>query len=454
MTFVRQLAHALLRPLLLLSIPVSLAVGCAPLPAGLEPEGGLRDVQPVVSVTTAKLEQAAQVVIQASRPFSYSLSNHERPARVLVEIPGSRFDRRVSQLLVNKGAIQTIGLQERDGQVKLEIALERLVGYEVQKGENRLVLRFKDAMDLGEPRENRDATRPPGASERPSQTAAQRPHQGLDRFARSPKEPGMQTEGGGLSNPLEYMIGGMDVLELVVYQEKDLSGTFRVSADGDIPFPLLGAVRVSGLTPPQAQQKLETLLQDGYLKHPQVSVTVKEYRSKSVSVFGAVGKPGAYQLSGGRTTLLELVSMAGGVSLEEGSKSLILVRPDETGGAKSITVDLDRLLKEGDASLNMTVQPNDTLYVTKADAIIVYGEVKSPGNYPFEGKEMTVLEAVSKAGGFTQYAAPNRTRIIRVERGVEKTIRVRVGDIIAKGERTKDVILQPGDVIVVPEGYF
>lgn len=263
----------------------------------------------------------------------------------------------------------------------------------------------------------------------------------------------MRTAGGAAPNPLEHVIGGMDVLEILVYEEKDLSGLFRVSADGDIAFPLVGNVRMAGLTPPQAQQKLETLLRQGYLKRPQVFVTMKEYRSKGISVLGAVKKPGAYQLSSGRTTLLEVLSMVEGVDLEKGGKSLLLVRSDEKGEPQSITVDLNRLFKEGDMSLNMIVQPNDTIYVTKADTIVVYGQIEKPGAYPVEGRDMAVLEVISKAGGFTKFAAPNRTRIIRVVEGKEQSIQVRVGDII-KGEKTKDVLLHPGDVIIVPESLF
>jgi polysaccharide export outer membrane protein len=253
--------------------------------------------------------------------------------------------------------------------------------------------------------------------------------------------------------PEEYIIGGMDVLDIQVYQEPDLSGSFRVAASGQMPFPLIGGVQVAGLTPPQAQERLEALLKDGYLKRPQVVVTVKEYRSKGVSVLGAVNNPGAYQLSGGRVTLLDLLSMAGGVSLEEGSKSLILLRPEANGETRTRTINLDRLLKAGDPALNVTVQPHDAIYVAKADAVIVYGEVKNPGTYALEGQAMTVLEALSRAGGLTTLAAPNRTRIIRLEDGVEKSLRVRVADVIA-GERMKDLTLQAGDVIVVPESYF
>ena len=122
----------------------------------------------------------------------------------------------------------------------------------------------------------------------------------------------------------------------------------------------------------------------------------------------------------------------------------------DVGGATLI--DLDRLLKEGDASLNIHVEPNDTIYVSKAETVVVYGEVQKPGTYVLEGKETTMLELL-KAGGLTKFAAPNRTRLIRVVDGKEKSIQVRVGDII-KGEKTRDVMLQAGDVMVIPESYF
>ena len=440
----------------------------------------------VASVETTQGEQGTKVVIQSSRPFSYSLSNHDKPPRVLVEIPGAQFplsQQHLPLMRVNKGVVRTIALEERTDQARVEIALEQLVDYEIQREADRLVLSFKNPMDASQNPERlaqlhqepavhaeQDRSSAPIVAVPPSKATARdvtsrKPAQELkrlagdtsgespERLARLPKEPAALAPGGEPPNPLEQVIGGTDVLEIVVYQENDLSGLFRVSADGEIAFPMVGNVRVAGLTPPQAQQKLETLLRQGYLKRPQVTVTVKEYRSKGVSVLGAVNKPGAYQLVGGRTTLLEVLSMAEGVSLDEGSKSLILVRADESGETRSMAIDIDRLLKDGDASLNLILQPNDAIYVARADTIAVYGEVQRPGTYPLVTREMAVLEVLSKAGGLTKFAAPNRSRIIRVVDGKERSIQVRVGDII-KGEKTRDVMLQPGDVLVVPESYF
>jgi polysaccharide export outer membrane protein len=134
------------------------------------------------------------------------------------------------------------------------------------------------------------------------------------------------------------------------------------------------------------------------------------------------------------------------------------MRADESGEMQSSTIDVERLVKEGDISLNIPVQPNDLIYVTKADeqreSILVVGAVNNPGIYPVPGKGTTLLEVLFKAGGFTKFASPNRTRIMRVEDGVEKGIRVRAGDLMAKGDKTKDVILQAGDVVLVPESIF
>ena len=455
----RRCARLTVKLCLIMALGVLLSVGCGAKPPLLAGGEGLRQPLTIASVETAEGAQGVHITIQASRPFSYSLANHDQPPRVLVGIPEGHFAGRTSHIAVNKGVVRAIDLQERGGKAHVEVVLERLVNYDVQKEEGRLVLNFKAPTAAGGARQEPEPSRPLVAALSPAPAAGRgdASRVSAERLARLPKEPTTRPAGGEPPNPLEQVIGGMDVLEIDVFQEKDLGGLFRVSADGDITFPLVGNVRVAGLTLPQAQQKLAALLREGYLKRPQVSVTVKESRSRGVAVLGAVTKPGAYQLWSGRTTLLEVLSMAEGVSLNAGPgrKALILVRQDEKGEPQSITIDLDRLFKEGDTSLNVVVQPNDTLYViTKPEkTIVVYGEVKSPGTYPLEGGEMAVLEVISKAGGLTPFAAPNRTRLIRMVDGKEKSIQVRVGDII-KGEKTQDVMLQPGDVIVVPQSFF
>lgn len=261
----------------------------------------------------------------------------------------------------------------------------------------------------------------------------------------------------------EYKLGGKDVLKITVYGEPDLERTVRVSRHGTISFPLIGEVGVEGMTAAQVEEKLEELLGRDYLVNPQVSIFIEEFHSKEVYILGAVTKPGAYPLLG-KASLLEMVSQAGGIDVREGAKSgknLILIRsaPNETTPGKSpdesetLTIDLEKLLKGGDLSLNLALHSGDIIYVPKADSVFVFGEVKKPGSYPLE-KETTVVEAITMAEGFTDIAAPNRTRIIRSEAGKERTIPVNVKDITKGGDKSKDITLKPGDIIVVPESFF
>jgi len=258
--------------------------------------------------------------------------------------------------------------------------------------------------------------------------------------------------------PRDYRIGGGDLLNIVVYEEPDLSGTVRVSAEGNISFWLLDELHVAGLTPAQMEQKLTELLGQDYLVNPQVLVTVTEYRSQYVLVLGAVQMPGSYALTG-PATVLEMLSKAGGIDKEQGGNTLVLLRVP-SGAAEqvveptSLTINLGKLLREGDISQNIEVQDRDVLYIPKADAVFVFGEVQQPGPVKLAGREMTLLEALTEAGGHTKTAALNRTKVIRVVDGEEKVIRVKVDDIIKSGEKSKDLPLMPGDIIVVPESFF
>lgn len=257
----------------------------------------------------------------------------------------------------------------------------------------------------------------------------------------------------------DYRIGGGDLLNIVVYEEPDLSGVVRVSADGNISFWLLDEVEVAELTAVEVEEKLTELLGRDYLVNPQVMVTIVEYRSKYVFVLGAVQLPGSYPLMG-KETVLEMLSQAGGIDKDQGGNTLVVLRAPSGDRQTSeevtisITIDLGKLLQEGDIAQNIPVQDRDVLYIPKSDSVYVFGEVQKPGPVKLSGREMTLLEALTEAGGQTKMAALNRTKIIRVVDGDEQTIRVKVDDIIKSGEKSKDVLLRPGDIIVVPESFF
>jgi polysaccharide export outer membrane protein len=238
----------------------------------------------------------------------------------------------------------------------------------------------------------------------------------------------------------DYIVGERDVLRITVYDNPDLSTLARVSGEGTIQFPLIGEVKVAGLTIQQISKKISKLLSEGYIVNPQVMVFIEEYRSKKATIIGEIVRPGLYELPG-PTTLLELLSRAGGITKDAGDKAILKRKSDK--GEQSITVNLRKLIEKGDTSLDVTLQDGDSIYVPKAGFFYVTGEVKNPNAYRFEDGT-TVIQAISMAGGFTDKAAESRIKIKRKENGQEKTI-----DKVGFDQRIK-----PGDVIMVPESIF
>lgn len=238
----------------------------------------------------------------------------------------------------------------------------------------------------------------------------------------------------------DYVIGERDVLRITVYDNPDLNTVARVSGEGTILFPLLGEVKVAGLTIPQIANKISGLLAQGYLVNPQVIIFIEEFRSKKTTIMGEVARPGLYELPG-RTTLLELLSNAGGLSKDAGDKAIVKRKSKE--GEKVFDVDLRRLIEKGDRSIDIVLQDDDSVYIPKAKFFYVTGQVKKPDAYKYEDG-ITLLKAVSMAGGFTDVAAESKVTIKRKENGKETTL-----------ERVKlDALIMPDDIIMVPESLF
>ncbi len=238
----------------------------------------------------------------------------------------------------------------------------------------------------------------------------------------------------------DYIIGPGDVLKISVYDHDDLQTVSRVSENGIIILPLLGQVKVNGLSISQTSKKIADLYSDGYIINPQVSIFVQEFRSKKAVVLGHVKKPGLIELSG-PTTFLELLSKAGGLAPDYGETATIKRKVD--GKSTMISVNIKSLTEGGDMSQNIPIREGDTVYITKAGMCYVTGEVKDPDAYPCEG-EATILKLITLAGGFTGKASRSGVRIVRVIDG-KKTV---IKDV------DLDTHLQPDDVIVVPESFF
>ena len=260
--------------------------------------------------------------------------------------------------------------------------------------------------------------------------------------------------GGDQQYSTEYRIGAKDLLEIKVFGIDELNQTVRVSEEGKILLPLLGEIEVEGLTQNGLVQKLEELLSEKYLQDPQVSIFIREYQSKRVSVLGAIRTPGPIEILG-RQTLLQVISEAGGLTSEAGS-DIIVIRQLADGSSTSLKISIDDLVLKGDPTLNIPLQPGDIVNVPvdKQVLIYVFGQVRNPGALQVRMSNIpTLLQAIAQAGGFGERASKGSVLIKRVdENGKETQIKVNAKDII-KG-KIRDIQLLENDTIYVPESIF
>jgi polysaccharide export outer membrane protein len=254
----------------------------------------------------------------------------------------------------------------------------------------------------------------------------------------------------------EYRIGPKDLLEVTAMGVPEIDKfVVRVSEDGKITLPLLGEVEVNNLTRSEVERKLVAALGEKYLVNPQVTVFIKEYKSKQVSVLGAVEKPGPYELLG-RQTVLSIISQAGGMTRDAGNEIIVIRQlPDGTG--TSLRISVDDLFFKGDAALNVPLEPGDivTIPVDKIVVIYVFGQVRNPGALQVKKSHIpTLLQAIAQAGGFSDRAAKGNIKVRRKDAaGKEIEIIVNAKDIL-KGKVKNDVQLLENDTVYVPESLF
>jgi polysaccharide export outer membrane protein len=250
-----------------------------------------------------------------------------------------------------------------------------------------------------------------------------------------------------------YKAGVDDIIRIDVYDNPDLSGDFTISSDGTISYPLLGQVYIEGCNVKEIKNRITDLLEKDYLYHPIVSVTIKDYKSKVVYVLGSVGKPGTYYLDR-PTRLFDLLTRADGISDNLGkslsNQKIHILRKysdndtNRSGSSKikTVYVDLYKLLIESEEDANVTLTDGDVVFVPKMQSVHVIGEVKNAGSFPFE-EGMTVLKAISLAGGPTKIASTRNVVIKRIEENQEIKIKVEMSDVV-----------KPDDIIEVPISFW
>jgi Periplasmic protein involved in polysaccharide export len=270
----------------------------------------------------------------------------------------------------------------------------------------------------------------------------------------------------------DYLISPDDLLDMYIVDVPELSRTYRVSPTGQVTLPLLSApLDVEGLTLAQfASLATQELKSRGLVSDPRVTVSVKDSRTHSVAITGAVKKPQIYVVFG-RTTLLDVISQAEGLSEDASSVANIsrgeiakhmLAKNDpgkdagekNNGGGDVLTVDLDKLLQTGDPKLNVDIYPGDRITVAPAGVVYVVGAVNKPGGFALTAnrKQLTVLQAVALAEDMKSTAVGNRAMIVR--RGPQYPngrleVPVKLKEVLAG--KAPDIPLQVEDILFVPD---
>jgi polysaccharide export outer membrane protein len=224
-------------------------------------------------------------------------------------------------------------------------------------------------------------------------------------------------------------LGVGDAVRVTVFQQPDLTTEARINEKGLIAMPLVGEVKVAGLSQHEAAVAIGDSLKKGqYLKNPQVTVAITTVRSKQVSVLGLVARPGRYPLDDTSTNLSDVIAAAGGIS---------------AGGAETVTVLRDGKEQKVDVFKPFKIQGGDTVNVERAPVFYIYGEVTRGGSYPIT-PDMTVMQAIAAGGGITPRGSDRRLKLRRPEAG---------GKFVETDAKLNDRV-KADDVIFVKEALF
>ncbi len=260
--------------------------------------------------------------------------------------------------------------------------------------------------------------------------------------------------------PPEPALAAGDVLAIYVYQQPDLTIEVRVPPAGFFTFPLIGAVEAAGRPTAEVEREIRDRLAKDFLYDPMVTVTVKEYARRMVYILGGVQKPGGYEMSPRQgMTILQLIASAEGFTDRACKEYAQIVR--RRGRDREVirlsVAEVERQVARGRPEADLELHPDDLVVIpSSARVFYVLGQVKNPGAFPLPvDTRVTVSMAVSQAGSYTKFASTGRIQVLR-QPPLGDPVKLTVDlDEVIEGRLEKDVELQPGDVIWVPErGIF
>ena len=258
-----------------------------------------------------------------------------------------------------------------------------------------------------------------------------------------------QTPGATSTNPApvpspaaEYRLGSGDAIRISVYQSPDLTLDTRISESGLVSYPLLGNVKIGGMSVSAAERLIADGLRNGnFVKAPQVSVLVTQVRGNQASVLGQVNRPGRFPIEATDLRLSDLLAIAGGISIA-GADSVVLVGTRE-GRRVRKEIELSSIFRSASSEDDMLVLNGDVVYVERAPVAYIYGEVQRPGPMRLE-RGLTVMQALATGGGLTQRGTERGLRLHR--KGPDGKLQVL--------QPIMDDVLRDGDVVYVRESLF
>lgn len=251
--------------------------------------------------------------------------------------------------------------------------------------------------------------------------------------------------------PDEYKVGVGDKLEIVVFGHEDMNKIVEVRGDSTINYPLLGNLPVAGKTVAEIDDQITRLLGKDFLVDPQVSVDIREYQSQWVTIIGEVKTPGRFVLRRDMR-LIDLLAEAGGATKEAGTEILVTRRLEADGAPQPLVVNRDRLMSRNNQDANIMLAHGDIVTIGEKEVFYIRGEVNKPGSYYLEN-DMTILKAISVAGGLTQFANRKSVDLLREgSGGMQKRLKVDLKSI--EDGKKGDIPLLPNDVIIVSRRIF
>lgn len=248
------------------------------------------------------------------------------------------------------------------------------------------------------------------------------------------------------NDPGDYLLGEGDLLRISVFEAKELDTTVRVSSRGFVTLPLIETVDVKGLTAMEAEEKIEDMYQERFIKNPHVSIFVEEHISQRITLVGQFKNPGTYDYPT-KQRLLDSIALGGGLSEKSGQMVQIRKSRRVQGQPDVIIIDLDQLIRKGNVQQNIEINGGDVIFIPEAGTFFVDGAVKRPGAFAI--KHRTVIqEALVEAGGLEHWAVKDRIKLVRMAENGERIII----DLDLSQPGVKEMAINDRDILIVDAG--